>query len=62
MRAAGHETIPRETALRRLRGRHISTFALLDPEEVRAGIERAERELPDPVEVRLEQLLVVATR
>ena len=34
------ETIPRELALRRLRGRHISTFALLDPEEVRDGIEQ----------------------
>ena len=56
------ETVSRETALRRLRGRHISTFALLDPGEVRAGIERAEGELPDPVEVRLEQLLVIATR
>jgi len=33
-----------------------------DPEEVREGTERAERELPDRVEVRLEQLVVVAER
>ena len=56
------ETIDREAALVRVRGRHISTFDLLDPEEVREGTERAERELPDRVEVRLEQLVVVAER
>ena len=56
------ETIERETALERLRGRHISTFDLLDDAEVRAGIARAERELPDAVEVKLAQLLVVAGR
>ena len=56
------ETVDRETALERLRGRHISTFALLDPGEVAAGVTRAERELPETVEVRLLQLLVVADR
>ena len=56
------ETVDRATALERLRGRHISTFALLDPEEVRAGIEQAERELPDEVEVLLDQLVVVADK
>lgn len=56
------ETVDRATALERLRGRHISTFALLDPEEVRAGIEQAERELPDEVEVLLDQLVVIAER
>jgi ubiquinone/menaquinone biosynthesis C-methylase UbiE len=56
------ETIDRATALERLRGRHISTFALLDPDEVRVGIERAERELPEKVEVRLEQLLAIAEK
>ena len=58
---ADAETITRETALQRLHGRHISTFSLLDPAEVASGIERAELELPELVEVRLEQLLVVAT-
>jgi ubiquinone/menaquinone biosynthesis C-methylase UbiE len=56
------ETIDREAALERLRGRHISTFDLLDPAEVRAGIQRAERELPTEVQVELLQLVVVAHR
>ncbi|MDH4177419.1 MAG: hypothetical protein OEV72_07560, partial [Thermoleophilia bacterium] len=54
--------IDRVTALERLRGRHISTFDLLDAEEVRDGIARAERELPEQVTSRLEQLVVVAER
>ena len=56
------ETIDREAALAKLHGGHISTFALLDPDEVREGIRRAERELPEIVEVRLEQLIVVGSR
>lgn len=56
------EQVDRETALERLRGRHISTFDLLDLEEVREGIERAETELPETVVVELEQLLVTARR
>jgi len=52
--------LPRELALERLRGRHISTFDLLDADEVARGIARAERELPARVEVRLEQLAVAA--
>ncbi len=55
------EEIDRETALARVRGRHISTFDLLPPDEVREGTARAERELPARVEIRLEQLVVVAT-
>jgi SAM-dependent methyltransferase len=54
------EELRREDALERLHGRHISTFDLLDPEEVRRGIERAEEELPERFASRLEQLLVVA--
>ena len=54
-----HE-LDRETALARIRGRHISTFDLLDADEVAAGTERAERELGDRVEVRLAWALVVA--
>lgn len=50
----------REEALERIRGRHISTFDLLDEDELRAGTERAERELPERVEVRLEWAIVVA--
>ncbi len=56
------ETITREAALAKLRSGHISTFALLDPDEARKGVERAERELPDVVDVRLEQLIVIASR
>jgi SAM-dependent methyltransferase len=55
-------TMDRLTALSRIRGRHISTFDLLDDEELAAGTERAERELPERVEVRLEWLLAVANR
>ncbi len=54
------EEIDRETALARVRGRHISTFDLLPPDELREGTARAERELPARVEIRLEQLVVVA--
>jgi ubiquinone/menaquinone biosynthesis C-methylase UbiE len=54
--------VDRQIALARIRGRHISTFDLLDPEELAAGTERAARELPDVVEMRLEQLIVAARR
>jgi SAM-dependent methyltransferase len=60
-RLTSTHTITREHALERIRGRHISTFHLLDPAEVEAGAERAERELPAEVEVRLEQLVVAAS-
>jgi SAM-dependent methyltransferase len=56
------EVIDRKTALARIRGRHISTFDLLPPEELEEGTARAERELPERVEVRLEQLVVTAAR
>ena len=55
-------TIPRDLALERIRGRHISTFDLLPEQEVAEGTARAERELADTVEVHLEQLVAVATR
>jgi ubiquinone/menaquinone biosynthesis C-methylase UbiE len=55
-----HRTIGREEALERIRGRHISTFDLLAPDELVAGTERAERELPAGVDVRLEWAIVVA--
>jgi SAM-dependent methyltransferase len=56
------EDIDRETALERLRGHHISTFDLLDPDEVARGIEQAALELPETVEVELLQLLVTGRR
>jgi SAM-dependent methyltransferase len=56
-----HE-LDRETALARIHGRHISTFDLLDEDEIAAGTARAERELPERVPVRLEWAVVVADR
>jgi SAM-dependent methyltransferase len=55
-------TIDRATALAKLRGRHISTFDLLDPAEIEEGIARAERDLPATVEIELDQLIVTAHR
>jgi ubiquinone/menaquinone biosynthesis C-methylase UbiE len=51
----------RDEALAKLRGRHASTFDLLDQDEYEAGVARAERELPDPVEYSLELMVVVAS-
>jgi SAM-dependent methyltransferase len=50
----------REQALERIRRRHIATFDLISDEEYEAGIDRAERELPDQVEYRQEWLIAVA--
>jgi len=60
VRLSQRNELSREQALERIRGRHISTFDLLDEKELREGTERAERELPDRVEVRLEWALVLA--
>jgi len=59
-RISSRETIDRKTALERLKGKHISTFDLLDPEEVRMGIAQAEEELPATVVVELEQIVAAA--
>jgi ubiquinone/menaquinone biosynthesis C-methylase UbiE len=53
--------VDRDTAIRRIRGRHISTFDLLEDDEVRRGAELAERELPTVVEYRIESLIAVAS-
>jgi ubiquinone/menaquinone biosynthesis C-methylase UbiE len=60
VRLSQQHELTREQALERIRGRHISTFDLLDEEEVSAGTERAEHELGERVEVRLEWSVVVA--
>ena len=52
--------IDRETALEKIRGRHISTFDLLGEEEYAAGLARAERELPERVDYALDWVVVVA--
>jgi ubiquinone/menaquinone biosynthesis C-methylase UbiE len=54
--------LDRAAALERIRGRHISTFDLLDEAELEAGTARAERDLPERVPVALEWAVVVADR
>lgn len=56
------ETIDRDAALRKIRGRHISTFDLLEPEEYAEGSARAEAELPDQVETAMHWLVALADR
>ena len=53
--------ISREDALEKVRGKHISTFDLIDDAEYETGLELAERELGDPVRYSLEWLIAVAT-
>ena len=55
-------SLTREVALERVRGKHISTFDLIDDDEYAAGLERAERELPDLVDYRVEWLVADAVR
>jgi ubiquinone/menaquinone biosynthesis C-methylase UbiE len=59
-RISQRATVSRDVALERIRGRHIATFDLISDGEYRAGLERAERELPDQVEYRQEWLIAVA--
>jgi SAM-dependent methyltransferase len=61
-RLSQRTSMTREHALERIRGRHISTFQLIGAEEYRAGLERAERELPERVDYAQEWLLVAAGR
>jgi ubiquinone/menaquinone biosynthesis C-methylase UbiE len=53
-------SLDRETALERIRGKHISTFDLIDDDEYEAGLAKAERELPERFEYRVEWLIAVA--
>ena len=54
--------VEREVALERIHGRAISTFDLLDDDEIRAGTERAERELPERLSYEVDHLLAFALR
>lgn len=54
--------IGREEALERVRGRFISPLQLLDGEELEAGLERMEAELPEQSEYGLEWVVAVAER
>jgi SAM-dependent methyltransferase len=62
VRLSQHGTLARETVLERIRGRHISTFQLIGEDEYRAGLERAERELPEELAQELHWLVAVAQR
>jgi ubiquinone/menaquinone biosynthesis C-methylase UbiE len=54
--------IGREAAIERVRGRFISPLQLLDEEELEAGLERMEAELPEQNEYGLEWVVAVAYR
>jgi len=54
--------IGREEAVERVRGRFISPLQLLDEQELEAGLERMEAELPDQNEYGLEWVIAVAQR
>ncbi len=53
-------TITREQAIERIQQRHISTFDLLEADEVEQGTQRAMNELPPTVEYGIEWLVAVA--
>ena len=59
-RLSQRRPLARAAALERIRGRYISTLQLLDPDEYAEGLARAERELPEQLELRLEWLIVIA--
>src|SRR5213080_5531773 len=59
-RLSQRAVVTRDVALERIRGRHIATFDLISDDEYRAGLERAERELPERVDYRQEWLIAVA--
>jgi ubiquinone/menaquinone biosynthesis C-methylase UbiE len=54
--------LAREEALRRIRGRFISTLRLLDEAEFGEGLARAERELPERIGYELHWVVAVAGR
>ncbi len=62
IRLMQRETLSREAVLERIRGKHISTFQLIDEDEYRSGLERAERELPETLEHGLEWLIAIAAK
>ena len=62
LREVHRERLDRERALAKLRGKHISTFDRLEPEEHEAGLRRAEAELPSEVDTALHWLVGFADR
>ena len=61
LRLRQRASLTREAALEKIRGRHISTFDLIDDDEYAAGLERAERELPGRIDYTVRWAIVVAT-
>jgi ubiquinone/menaquinone biosynthesis C-methylase UbiE len=59
-RLSQRRSIGRAEALERIRGRYNSTLQLLEPEEFAEGLARAERELPERIDIRLEWLIAIA--
>lgn len=59
-RISQRASVTRELALDRIRGRHIGTFDLISDDEFHAGVEKAERELPEQFDYRQEWLIAVA--
>jgi hypothetical protein len=57
---ARHPHFTRDQALARLQGRFASSFALMSGEEFEAGLDAAEREMPDAFAATLRVLLVTA--
>ena len=55
-------SVDREAALRKVRGRFISTLQMLDEDEYEAGLGRLERELPERVDYPVEWIVAVAYR
>lgn len=55
-------TLARAAALERIRNRYISTLRLLDEEEFAAGLERAERELPQTLDHTVDWLVTTAVK
>ena len=62
LRLGQQGSLTREAALERILGRYISTLRLLSDEEFAAGLTRAEDELPERIETRLEWVVLVAER
>ena len=54
------DSLGREEGLERIRERHISTFDLISDAEYEAGLARAERELPERIDYRVEWLVAAA--
>jgi SAM-dependent methyltransferase len=53
-------TYSRDPVLRRIRGRYASTFDLISDDEYRAGLDRAEKELPERIDYRSGWLIAMA--